>query len=79
MTRSKWKNFFIHFKILKKKILLQKQINFWCKNSVVSQILVNKKLIVYCGKLFKTIYITDLKITFKIGEFCTTRSSIKIK
>jgi len=74
MSRSRWKNYFIHFKFLKKKILNQSTLVLWSKNSVSTEVLIDKKLIVYCGKFFKNIYISNLKIGFKIGEFCLTRS-----
>lgn len=74
MSRSKWKNSFIHYKFLKKNLFNKKQILLWTKNSVATEILINKKLIVYCGKHFKKIHISDLKVGYKIGEYCTTRS-----
>lgn len=73
MSRSKWKNFYIHSKLLKKQVLIQKQITVWSRASFLSRLLINKKLLVYNGKIYKKLYITNLKINFKIGEFCTTR------
>lgn len=74
MSRSKWKNSFIHYKLLKNNIINKTQIVLWTKTSVATEVLIDKKLIVYCGKNFKKIYITNLKVGFKIGEFCMTRS-----
>jgi ribosomal protein S19 len=73
MSRSKWKNYYYHSKILKKKFLIHKQITIWSRNSTLAKTLNNKKLIVYNGKLYKKIYVNNLKLNFKIGEFCTTR------
>lgn len=76
MSRSKWKNFYIHSKLLKKKLLLQKQekqVIIWFRNSVLAKTLINKKLLVYNGKIYKKIHVSSLKANFKIGEFCTTR------
>lgn len=75
MSRSKWKNYFIHSKFFKKEILLNKRIVVWSKNSTIFKILFNKKLVVYIGrKNLKNIYITSKKNYFKIGEFCFTRA-----
>jgi small subunit ribosomal protein S19 len=74
MSRSKWKGPYIHFKFLKKKILENKLIKVWSRDSVILSTFINYKFLIYNGKIFKNFFITREKIGYKFGEFCTTRA-----
>ena len=70
MSRSKWKGFFIDQSLINPK---NSNIKIWSRSSVISEVLIGKKVSVYNGKLFKQIKITREKIGYKLGEFSFTR------
>ncbi len=73
MSRASWKNIYIHRSLLKKTILQKKQLIVWKRNSAIHHSLVDKKLLVYCGKKSVMTYVKPLRVLYKIGEFCMTR------
>lgn len=66
--------FFINHTI--KKLYTQKNnkpIKFTSKNCIILPILVNKICLVYNGKTYVTLKITENMIGYKLGEFIATR------
>ena len=76
MSRSKWKNPFIHFKFLSKKLTKNK---IWCRSSVIPKFLVGSVVFIHRGNSFKKIFITREKVGFKFGEYSNTRLFIRHK
>ncbi len=74
MSRSKWKNFYIHSRLLKKNVLLNQHLNVKFRNSLVAKTINNQMVSIYTGKEYKKVYITELKTQYKLGEFVFTRS-----
>ena len=73
MSRSIWKNLNRISFINKKNI--DKIINIRDRSSKIPFSLVNKKVFIYDGKIFKPCYITPEKVGFKFGEFIFTRKN----
>jgi small subunit ribosomal protein S19 len=71
MSRSVWKNNFIHHTLLKKKI--KKNLQVWSRSSVIPSNLENKKVFIHFGNNFRPMYIKKEHIGFKFGEFAYTR------
>nr|YP_009720834.1 ribosomal protein S19 [Chlorella vulgaris]QGN75023.1 ribosomal protein S19 [Chlorella vulgaris] len=65
MTRSLWKGPFSEIFTKNKKI--------WSRRSVILPSLIGKQLMIYNGKTFVTLKVTDQMIGHKIGEFAITR------
>jgi ribosomal protein S19 len=74
MSRSKWKNFYINSKLLKKNILLNQQHNIKFRNSLMAKTINNQIVLIYTGKEYKKVYVAELKTQYKLGEFVFTRS-----
>lgn len=74
MSRSKWKNFYIHSKLLKKNILLNSRTTLNFRNSLLPKTMNNQMLSIHTGKEYTKVYVTELKTQFKLGEFVFTRS-----
>jgi ribosomal protein S19 len=70
MSRAKWKGFFIDQSLIKSK---DSNIKIWSRSSVISEVLIGKKVSVYNGKIFKQVKITRDKVGYKLGEFSFTR------
>ena len=77
MSRSKCKIVFISIKL--KKINKEKKINIWSRSSIIPELLINKNVFVYNGKIFKKILITREKVGYKFGEFVFTKIRPKTK
>lgn len=73
MSRPSWKFKFICKTLLKKKFLTLKQIKIWTKQSIMHKGLIDKKLLVYCGKSTRVVFVKSQRISFRAGEFCMTR------
>lgn len=69
MSRSSWKGFYVS-----KSVLKNKNKKIWSRNSTIPFSYLNKKIFVYNGKEFKSLFITEEKIGFKFGEFIFTRT-----
>jgi len=78
MSKSKWKQPFVHILAIKN-IFLKKTKKIFSKSSTIPSILLYKTVQVYNGKVFKSITITREKIGFKFGEFVKTRKTKKIR
>lgn len=80
MGRSKWKGLFLDINIFKNlnEKLNKNNINVWTRRSVISSDFVSRKIFVYTGNKFKSVFITRGKVGFKFGEFCSTRN-IRLK
>ncbi len=74
MSRSKWKNFYIHSKLLKKNTLLNQQFNIKFRNSLMAKTINNQMISIHTGKEYKKVYVAELKTQYKLGEFAFTRS-----
>jgi ribosomal protein S19 len=74
MSRSSWKFKFISRTLLKKNFLNLKQIKIWAKYSIMHKGLIDKRLLVYCGKSIRIVFVKSQRIFFRVGEFCMTRS-----
>ncbi len=74
MSRSKWKNYYIHSKFLKKNILSNQQLNIKFRNSLMAKTINNQMISIHTGKEYKKVYVAELKTQYKLGEFAFTRS-----
>jgi ribosomal protein S19 len=77
MGRANWKGSFVEKFALNKLNVKSKSEIFrvWSRRSVIPSNFVSKKIFVYTGNSFKTVFITRDKIGFKFGEFCMTRNA----
>jgi small subunit ribosomal protein S19 len=73
MRRSSWKGNFITKFLLRK---ASKNLNVWCRNSVVPSSLVGVHSFIHNGKDFKRVLITREKVGFKFGDFAPTRKFV---
>lgn len=74
MTRSLWKGPFSEIKI--KKTLTRQHSSLekiWSRRSVILPYYLNKKFLVYNGKIFIPVTVNEEMIGHKFGEFSTTR------
>ena len=51
------------------------KLQFWRRDFIIPSTLLNKKVLIYNGYSFKTIFIKKEHIGFKIGEFALTRKN----
>jgi small subunit ribosomal protein S19 len=72
MSRSKWKGFYTLKNINTKKKILK----IWCREAIITSNLLNKKVYIHTGKIFRPTFITQAKIGFKFGEFAFTRKKV---
>ena len=71
MTRSLWKGPFSEQKI--KNIGHLKKTKIWSRRSVILPFFLNKEVLIYNGKLFIPLTISEEMIGHKYGEFASTR------
>lgn len=75
MTRSKWKGPFLY-----KSFFKLKKINIsYSGSSVIVPIFIGKLIKLYTGQFFSFIYITSSLISYKLGEFSSTRKDFFFK
>ncbi len=67
MTRSLWKGPFSEIKIK------NTTTKIWSRRSVILPYYLNKKFLIYNGKIFIPLTISEEMIGHKFGEFSTTR------
>lgn len=79
MCRAVWKGAFIDKTFLKKERFKKRKILIWSRRSIITSNLIGKKLFVYNGSKFKSIFITRDKVGFKFGEFSTSHQQCKNK
>jgi len=80
MSRSKWKGPFISSCLTKKNSKVIKQrTKIWSRNSIISSNFIDKLVLIYNGKEFKSIFINREKVGFKFGQFVSTRNKNKFK
>lgn len=84
MSRAKWKGPYISPGVLKIRFLPKinqrgSNILSWSRNSIIPGFLSNKKILVYNGRVFKSILINKSMVGSKLGEFSFTRSKGKPK
>lgn len=70
MSRSKWKGSFISNNSLTKGKKLKK---VWARSDSIASNSLNKKIMVYNGQKFINVFVNNIKLGFKYGEFCFTR------
>lgn len=73
MKRSKWKLNIFRSDKNKRKGVLSNKIQIRERSFVVDSSLINKKVLVYNGKTFYSIFIDKEKVGRKFGEFSFTR------
>lgn len=74
MTRSLCKGPFSEQKIKNNGLgLLIKKTKIWSRRSVILPFFLNKEVLIYNGKLFIPLKISEEMIGHKYGEFATTR------
>ena len=89
MSRSLYKPSFVHKSMfedcllnkeknnLKKNNIIDKNIPrnlyFWKKNSPLNLNLLDKKISIYNGKVFISLYVIKQVVGYKLGSFCVTR------
>jgi len=79
MSRSKWKGLFINSNFLDEKVKVLKKQKTWCRSSIIPSTFIGRKILVYNGKEFKSLFVSREKIGFKFGEFIFTRINNKRK
>ena len=52
-------------------------IKIWCRNNVIPESLLGKRILIHNGNSFKRVLIVREKIGFKFGDFCITRKYSK--
>ena len=67
MTRSISKGFFSEIKPK------NTQVKIWSRRSVILPNCLNKKFLIYNGKIFINVIVSEEMIGYKFGEFSTTR------
>lgn len=67
MTRSLWKGPFSEIKIK------NRSFKIWSRRSVILPSYLNKQFLVYNGKIFIPLTVSEEMIGHKFGEFSTTR------
>jgi small subunit ribosomal protein S19 len=73
MSRSKWKGSFLKKNLFKKK----SSIKIWSRSSTISVNFLNKKIYIYNGKIFIPLFVKEIHLGFKFGDFSFTRKFIK--
>ena len=71
MTRSLWKGPFIDGSLIKQPT--KGQIRIWSRRSVILPQFIHEKVVVYNGKSFVPVQITEYMVGHKFGEFAMTR------
>jgi len=71
MTRSLWKGPFIDGSLIKQPT--KGQIHIWSRRSVILPQFIHEKVVVYNGKSFVPVQITEDMVGHKFGEFAMTR------
>jgi small subunit ribosomal protein S19 len=71
MTRSLWKGPFSEIPIKKKN--LNKKIKIWSRRSIVLPMLVGQEFLIYNGKKFIPLKVSEDMVGHKFGEFSSTR------
>ena len=71
MTRSLWKGPFIDVSLIKQPT--KGQIRIWSRRSVILPQFIHEKVVVYNGKSFVPVQITEDMVGHKFGEFAMTR------
>jgi small subunit ribosomal protein S19 len=79
MSRSKKKGPYVSYHLLKKILLLNKlnkkeKIKTWSRSSTILPIMVGHIICVYNGKIHIPVYITNILVGHKLGEFSFTRT-----
>lgn len=70
-NRSKWKS--LYYNQCLNETVKHKQIKIYERNSVITSDFLDKKVKIYNGKIFISVFIDDSKLGFKFGEFAYTR------
>ena len=82
MARSKWKGPFfnvnlydkiVELKDLKDKKIINWDYKIWSRNSVIPAALLNKRVLIHTGKIFKKTFVSRQKIGLKFGSLVNTR------
>jgi small subunit ribosomal protein S19 len=71
MTRYLWKGPFIDGSLIKQPT--KGQIRIWSRRSVILPQFIHEKVVVYNGKSFVPVQITEDMVGHKFGEFAMTR------
>jgi small subunit ribosomal protein S19 len=71
MTRSLWKGPFIDGSLIKQPT--KGQIRIWSRRSVILPQFIHERVVVYNGKSFVPVQITEDMVGHKFGEFAMTR------
>ncbi len=73
MSRSNWKIPNFDFKFYKNLFFKDVNIKVWCRNNVIPESLLGKRILIHNGNSFKRVLIVREKIGFKFGAFSITR------
>lgn len=78
MSRSKWKGVFVCYSLYKKYLYLKKKnlndfIQVYNRSSIVLNEFVGGHFKVYNGWKFINLFVTEVKVGYKFGEFSFTR------
>lgn len=73
MSRVKWKLPVFDFKLIKTIHSSISSVKVWSRNSVISESLIGKRVLIHNGNVFKKLLIVREKVGFKFGDFSYTR------
>lgn len=74
-TRSTWKGPFVHSSLLHSiRHSKSSVLKTMSRNSMILPSFLGKTIQIYNGKFFLPLFITDVMLGHKLGEFCFTRS-----
>ena len=73
MIRSLWKPIYQDYALFRKLKNNQIQIKIWSRASTITKNYLNKKVYVYNGKFFISLYIKKEMVGYKFGEFVYTK------
>ena len=73
MTRSLWKGPFCEITSIQNKTNQLNQIKVWSRRSMILPKFIGKYFLIYNGKLFVSLKVSEDMVGHKFGEFATTR------
>lgn len=75
MSRVKWKSPAFDLKLFKNVYCKDYNIKVWSRNSIISESLIGKRVLIHNGNVFKKLLIIREKVGFKFGDFSYTRKN----
>lgn len=73
MSKVNWKLPSFDLKLIKNIYSNTSSVKVWSRNSVISESLIGKRVLIHNGNVFKKLLIVREKVGFKFGDFSYTR------